>query len=464
MRQVQRRALAAAAAGSMLLAGCATTVTGTAAAAHPLTDVPAEALPITGAGDGAIDVLARNAMADLLTYWERTYPELYGEPFVPLEGGIFAVDADDLDPAVYPDTGIGCDRLPVDPSEVEGNAFYLLPCDLVAYDSALIEELAAAHGRFLGPAVMAHEMGHAIQGRNGTWDTVDTIVSETQADCFAGAWTRWVADGNAAHSSLRVPELDEVVVGFLELRDPVGTGTDEDGAHGSGFDRVSGFFAGWDGGATACRDEFDEDRLFTAAEFTDHGDLENEGNASYDETLLIVDASLPLFYESIFPSEFGTRFQVPALEAFDGTAPDCGELGAHGRDLGYCGADGTVYFDETDLIEPAYAELGDFAVATGIALPYALAARDQLGLSTDDGAATRSAVCLTGWYTADFFAGDFREVTSLSPGDVDEAVSFLLTYGQTESVLPDTGLSGFELVGAFRDGFLHGGGGCDVGL
>ena len=69
----------------------------------------------------------------------------------------------------------------------------------------------------------------------------------------------------------------------------------------------------------------------------------------------------------------------------------------------------TVYFDETELTRPAYEELGDFAVATALSLPYALAARAQADLSIDDGAATRSAVCLTGWYAAQWYNGAFAD-------------------------------------------------------
>ncbi|MGY1710940.1 hypothetical protein ACI8AC_15660 [Geodermatophilus sp. SYSU D00758] len=461
MRHVLSRAIAAAAVGSVLLAGCSTTVTGTASAARPVTDVTAEEFLVTGATDSDIDRYARNALADLTTFWEQAYPEFYGEPLTPLQGGYFSVDADDIDESLYPPTGVGCARLPIDPAEVEGNAFYELNCDVIVYDSSLLEELGELHGRFLGPAVMAHEFGHAMQGRFGFSEV--TIRDETQADCFAGAFTRWVVDGNAEHVALRVSELDDVLLGFIELRDPVGL-TDEtaEGAHGSGFDRVSGFYAGYTGGVGTCRDEFGPGRVFTAAEF-DETEEATEGNAAYEEIQQIVDLTLPAFYDSWFPQVSGAAFDAPAVEPFDGTAPACGDMGAEDRDLGYCAADSTVYADETDLLLPAYQEFGDFAVATAISLPYAQAARAQLGLSTDDSAGTVSTVCLTGWYAARFFDGDF-EGTQLSPGDVDEAILFLLGHGQDDSVLPNVELSGFELVGAFRDGFLQGGTACDLGV
>jgi hypothetical protein len=231
---------------------------------------------------------------------------------------------------------------------------------------------------------------------------------------------------------------------------------------------VSAFYEGFDGGVAPCRDAFGEDRLFTAEPF-DLEDVVNQddpGNAPYGEILGWVGATLPTFWETVFEDEFDGAFDPPALEGFDNTAPACGGSGSGNRDLGFCAADATVYYDETELTRPAYEELGDFAVATALSLPYALAARDQAGLSTDDGAATRSAVCLTGWYTAQWYDGGFADTLAvvLSPGDVDEAVQFLLTYGQEDEVFPEVSASGFELVGAFRRGFLSGGATCDIGL
>lgn len=463
MRHARRPALAVLVAGSVLLTGCASAVAGTAtrSAGVPV-DVTAAAFPITGAADGEADRLARNALADLETFWSQAYPEFFGEEYTPLAGGYFSVDSTAVDESAYPETGIGCERGPTDPEEVAGNAFYDPNCDLVAYDRALLDQLGEEYGRFLGPAVMAHEMGHAMQSRFGYADS--TIVVETQADCLAGAFTRWVVDGRAEHTTLRVAELDQVVLGFIGLRDPVGSDPDDDSAHGSGFDRLSGFYAGYEGGVGSCRDDFGEDRLFIATEFLTEDDLENEGNAAYDEIGEITGTTLPAFYGTVFPG-LGEQFSPPAVEAFQGTAPACGDMGAEDRDLGYCEADGTIYVDETDLLAPAYEQIGDFAVATAVSLAYAQAARAQLGLSVDDAPAVSSAVCLTGWYAGRFWTGDYQDQdVSLSPGDVDEAAIFLLTYGQEEGVFPNTDLSGFEMVDAFRDGFLDGGVGCQIGL
>ena len=451
---------------ALLLTGCgaARHVAGQASpgASEPV-DVAADALPIIGVSDSGIDQLARNALADLNTFWAQAYPEFFGGEFTPLENGYFSVDSTAIDDSAYPATGIGCADAPSQPADVADNAYYDPSCDLIVYDRALLEELSTDYGRFLGPVVMAHEFGHAMQARFGFAASGRSIQDETQADCFAGAWTDWVRQGKAEHVSLRTPELDDVIRGFLLLRDDVGSNPNDSQAHGSYFDRVSAFYDGFDGGVGACRDDFGTDRLYTAASFRDE-ELQTGGNASFDDIVRWVDTTLPEFWTGVFPSAYGRDFTPPAVQGFDSTAPDC--PGVRSRDLGYCVDDHTVYLDKTDLATPAYDEIGDFALTTALSLPYSLAVRDQAGLSVDDGAATRSAVCLTGWYEAQWFNGAFTASTNgavISPGDIDEAVQFLLEYGVRPEVFPNTSASGFELVGAFRTGFLQGGDACDLG-
>ncbi|RZU32828.1 hypothetical protein [Blastococcus saxobsidens] len=463
MRQLLRRAVPALLAG-VLVAGCAVDVVrgeATPGTSGP-TDIGVEEFPVTGASDEPIDQFARNALADLESFWQTAYPAFFGAEYQPLAGGYFSVDSVDLDASAYPETGIGCEGSPTAPEDVAGNAFYDPVCDVIAYDRTLLQELADDYGRFLAPVVMAHEFGHAMQGRFGFAASGRSILDETQADCLAGAWTRWVADGQARYVTLREPELDDVVRGFLLLRDDVGSDPDDTEAHGSFFDRVSAFSDGFDGGLAVCRDEFGEDRLFTAAAFTPTDEL-SQGNAPFADIVDWVATTLLAFWAEAFPQTFGGEFEPPALEGFGGGAPDCD--GLDGRRLGYCADEATVYVDETELAVPAYDEVGDFALTTALSLPYALAVRDQAGLSVDDGAATRSAVCLTGWYEAQWYTDAFADLVpaQISPGDIDEAVQFLLQYGVDDQVLPDVDASGFELVGEFRSGFLYGAEGCGLG-
>ena len=453
-----RVALAPAALAALLaLSGCVSVVVGRPSALDPPVRPADGEVAIVGAVPGGVDDLSRDALADLESYWAVRFPEVYGQEFQPLQGGYFSVDPGDADRSSYPD-GVGCGA---DPLEAENNAYYCQSnqapnSDAITYDRAFLTELAEDYGRFIPALVMAHEFGHAVQGRVGYPPA--SIATETQADCLAGAWTAWVAAGDAEHTQIRAPELDDLLRGYLLLRDPVGTSVNVESAHGSYFDRVSGFQEGFDSGPEACRDRFGPERVYTQGEFSDE-DLVTGGDAEYDELVRIVEESLPVVWEQAFRDVFSEEFAAPDIEAFDGSAPACA---ADDRDLVYCGEDQVVGYDETDLALPAYDDLGDFAVATAVAVPYALAARDQLGLSTDDPAALRSAVCLSGWYAAKVYNGQAGKV-QISPGDVDESVQFLLTYGNDPEVLPAAGLSGFQLVDLFRNGFVRGLPACDVG-
>ncbi|WP_433714997.1 neutral zinc metallopeptidase [Nocardia sp. CA-084685] len=109
--------------------------------------------------------------------------------------------------------------------------------------------------------MLAHEWGHAIQTRANFQGL--TVTQEIQADCFAGAWA---ADVAAGHSSFKAEtnDLDAALAGFLTLRDEPGTDKTNPAAHGSGFDRVSSFQTGFDGGPESARDRADPRRDATS--------------------------------------------------------------------------------------------------------------------------------------------------------------------------------------------------------
>ena len=207
----------------LVLAGCVTVVPGRLQSqrdSHP--NVSDSQIHIVGATDSAVDTQTRDALADLQTFWTQQFPSVFGKQFTPLRGGYFSVDPNNVDPVTYPQ-GIGCST---DPKDVENNAFYCnaprtAHSDSISYDRTFLSELASKYGRFLPDLVMAHEFGHAVQTRVGGPNA--SIAVETQADCYAGAWTRWVADGKASHTSLQQSELDQLLRGYLLLRDPIGT-------------------------------------------------------------------------------------------------------------------------------------------------------------------------------------------------------------------------------------------------
>ncbi|MCY0610679.1 hypothetical protein OVV29_34680, partial [Klebsiella pneumoniae] len=71
--------------------------------------------------------------------------------------------------------------------------------------------------------VLAHEFGHALQVMANLVTRKDpTIVREQQADCFAGVYLWWVAEGKSTRFTLSTADgLDHVLAGIITTRDPV---------------------------------------------------------------------------------------------------------------------------------------------------------------------------------------------------------------------------------------------------
>jgi len=443
---------------AVLLAGCTSTVVGDGTPADGLrADVSDAELPVHLAGDEDTDRIARNALADVLDYWHRTFPGVFGQDFGDVEGGFWSVDPDSTDDSDLP----ASDCFDGDVEELAGNAFYCPPDDAVYYDRAWMTDLAGEYGPLVIAEIMAHEMGHAVQTHAGI-DDAESIVAETQAECFAGSWTRWVVDGHSRHVTVRAAALDPYLLGYLYFGDPAGTDPGGDGAHGSLFDQLSSFQEGYADGPAACV-AFDSDRLYTEEAAADGDD---DGDLPFDDSVEHADDTLAAFWRQAFTAGFedtpalGGSFTPPDVRAANGSGMVCGGRGEE-LDLEFCPEDGSVRYDTADLLEPAYDEVGDFAVDTLLGLPYGMAVRRQLGLSTDDPEAVTSVVCAAGWYARELHAGAVTAgPIEISPGDVDEAAVVLLRYATERSVLPDAGLSGFELADYFRQGFVDGGSAC----
>ena len=81
------------------------------------------------------------------------------------------------------------------------SAFYCAQGDFMVYDDGeqgALVQLADELGPSILAVVLAHEFGHAVQSRAGELDRgLPTIVTEQQADCFAGAWVRRRRTGEA---------------------------------------------------------------------------------------------------------------------------------------------------------------------------------------------------------------------------------------------------------------------------
>ncbi|MET0726885.1 MAG: neutral zinc metallopeptidase [Acidimicrobiales bacterium] len=428
-------------------------------------DEPIE--PDTGLDGGdapSADAVVEAALADVNAYWERSYDDIYDGPFEPISGKFHPYGPDTRMPP--------CGNPPPTYEEIAGNAFYCPPDDLIAWDRVnLVPELYEEFGGFTLGIVFAHEFGHAVQNRAGVLG-IETIVTELQADCFAGAWTADVEAGNSEFFKVTLDDLEKTIAGFLSLRDGVGTSAQDPAAHGTGFDRIGAFSEGYEQGLERCADYPEVfrsgDLVIVEVPFTRADDFQRGGNLPLDELIPLLIADLEDFWSQLLPTLEDQPWRpvegvVPVEPESDEVT--CGDEEYSGDELVgasfYCVPDNTIYIDAVHLV-PALDEIGDYAVGTELARQYAYAAQVQMGHDDPSAASDLQADCYAGVYAASGFTGDRGQDLTLSPGDLDEAViSFLHRSDSSpdpeEGTDPDTTVAtAFERFDAYRSGFVDG--------
>jgi predicted metalloprotease len=128
------------------------------------------------------------------------------------------------------------------------NAFYCPAGDFIAWDeTGLMIPYYVQSGDFAAAFVLAHEFGHAMQARLPRQERL-TVLSELQADCFAGAWSRHVQEKGL----LQAGDLDEATLAVFSARDVPGTEFTDPAAHGTGFERTRAFADGYEAGPKRC--------------------------------------------------------------------------------------------------------------------------------------------------------------------------------------------------------------------
>ncbi|MDQ3176723.1 MAG: hypothetical protein M3Q72_04140 [Actinomycetota bacterium] len=415
------------------------------------------------------DDMVEATVADLENAWATFYPEFYGgEPYEPLEGGVWPV---------YPDRS---DRVPgCGTSETSYRdilafaAFYCPFGDFIAYDDGdegifgqLIEDL----GPSIVPVVIAHEWGHVIQARNGTFDSGQpTIATEQQADCFSGAWTARARAGDVPGIEFTDTEVQAGMAALIAVRDPIDTSSSTPGAHGSGFDRVGAFQAGYLNGTGRCTELIDSPLPLVPNEFSEQNadpadrnpdaPFEDSSPDSKDGIFTIVAADLNTYWPLVFEST-ETPFPVLTVEA----APDpanvgCADLESVEQSAGHCQADGTVYYDESFMRE-LYDQFGDFGVGYVLGTAWSDAAQDLLESPFSDEPRSLLNDCLTGSWVRTILPDENDETSPtatarIEPGDLDEAVQTTLLIGDATAD-EDVAGTAFEKIDNFRDGALNG--------
>lgn len=405
------------------------------------------------------------AIEDVQAFWREQYPTAYGEAYPELEGGIY--------PAYPTRTSEipGCGAPTSSYEDVEMNAFYCGLGDFVAYDDAeLFPQLARDFGPAVLGVVMAHEWGHAIQGRRGDLDgSLPTVVTELQADCFAGAWSSHVASGQAEGLTFGDADVVSGLNGLIFVADPVGRTSVEPDAHGSAFDRVGAFQDGFLNGVAQCVTYIENPPTPIQLPFTEAEQLDpnrrDPSDAPFEDIdadnpgiFTLVERDLDRYWTAVLEGN-GLTFTPPTFATYpqSGPFPECEGVPeeAFPNNAFYCASTNQVLFD-IDYARALYDAIGDFAIAYLLGVAWSDAVQTTLNTGYDGELRALYNDCLTGAWTQDIIPDETREQdATISAGDLDEAVRTALAIGDVTSSANVVG-SGFEKIDAFRAGVFGG--------
>jgi predicted metalloprotease len=436
------------------------------------TDVPTTDGPTTTVPDGSLgdrldvgdakpardyDEFVRLALNDIEEWWSVEYPETYGEPFEPLAGGVFAAYPERTAPIP------GCETdAPTTYEEIaEYSAFYCAQGDFMVYDDGaegVLAELAREFGQSILGVVFAHEYGHAIQSRAGVLDrNLPTVVSEQQADCFAGAWVAHVRAGDGDGITFTDDDVRSGLVAMITVSDPIGIDTLDPGGHGSAFDRVGAFQTGFISGTSRCA-ELADDPLPLVPNTFQPGSNPN-GNSTYEQAVSFIPADAQLYWNGVLAADgltMPTLTVVPVQSADEVTCE--APAGSFTTGAVYCSETQQVFYDDV-LARDLYGRFGDFVVGYMVGGAFSAAAQTALGSSLEGEARFLADDCLTGAWSSSLLPekaieGDERTAV-IEPGDLDEAIQAALVIGD-DSASDDVLGSGFEKIASFREGVLDG--------
>ena len=418
----------------------------------------------------AYDEFLLAVVTDLNLWWTETYPAVYGEPFTPFEGDIYAAYPD------RPDDIPGCGEPRTTYEDVQQYvAFYCSDGDFMVYDDGddgLLAELARDDGAATIGTVLAHEFAHAIQKRIGAIDrALPTITTEQQADCFAGAWTGRAARGEAATLQFSDGDVRAGLIAMTKVSDPVGFDQFTTGGHGSAFDRVGAFQVGFNEGPKRCSELLDAPLPLVPNEFTTD-DVTTGGDARFgygeDDLIGFLPEDLNRYWDEELAAEIPGMDALRVVVVQSSAEVSCDDLrGDLDTGTALCVSTGEVYFNEPVAYD-LYLKLGDFSVGYLLGTAWSRAVQDALGSDLTGEARALLDDCLTGGWVKTVTPVDFalpqprlatRDSVRISAGDLDEAI-------QTVLLLADPGIdddvigNAFEKIDAFRTGVIEGTDAC----
>lgn len=461
--------LLAAAGAVALLAGCSSAIAGNPVSvfADPFKvggleavdgptglrpDAKPESRTVTGTDGGEIDKLAGQSVSDLEEFWKFAYPDVFDGELKPVRE-LFSWDSEDYD-------GQFCGE------STEGlvNAGYCEEDNTIGWDrTVLMPALRKANGDMAITMVLAHEFGHALQ-QQATLNPrgIPTLVAEQQADCLAGVYLRWVAEGKSPRFTLNTGEgLNNLLAAMISFRDPLMSSSDPydvGDEHGSAFERVSAFQFGFTDGPASCAainiQEIKQRRGELPVELP--SDQTGELPVTKASVTSIVDAMTLLFSPKNPPK---LSFDAASAAACPDARPS--------PPASYCPASNTITVDLPALQKMGASIGGDEAVvlqgdntAYSVVVSRFMMALQQEhgGLVLDNAEAGLRTACLTGVATTKMsknITTPDGNTVGLTAGDIDEAVAGLLTNGLAAGdVNGESVPAGFSRIDAFRVGVL----------
>ena len=416
----------------------------------PRPDAPSPTGTVVNTDNGPIDKLSLLSINDIQDYWKSVYSESLKGTFVPV-GKLVSYDSDN------PNGPVICHQ----ESYKLVNAFFTSRCNLIAWDRGVFMPVAQRYfGDMSVTGVLAHEFGHALQQMAKLVTRKDpTIVREQQADCFAGVYLYWVADGKSPRFTLSTADgLDHVLAGIIITRDPVlDADSQNDDEHGSALDRISAFQMGFLNGASSCakinKQEIQQRRgdLPTTLQADPNRDPETGGVPINEDTL------------STLMEVLGKIFSPKNPPMLSYKPADCPDAKAS-PPASYCPATNTIVIDLPALATMGKSKdenertlpQGDDTALSVVMSRYALAVQHERGLAMQSPWTALRTACLTGVVhrkMAEPIETPSQKQLVLTAGDLDEAVSGLLTNHLVASDADGTSVpAGFTRIAAFRGG------------
>jgi predicted metalloprotease len=434
----------------------------------PVTDGPSGRRPNAPPPTGTVqntdnsdtDKFVLLAINDIQEFWKQNWPDAAKKPFKAVN-----------DVASYDSTDPQSPPLCRQKTYKNLNAFYIGACNAILWDRGeLIPNARKYFGEMAPVGILAHEFGHALQSNGGiTNRSTPVLVLEQQADCFAGVYLRWVAEGHSSRFTLNTGDaLSHVIAGMLKIADPIFTEDEyreeeqQGNPHGTGFDRMSALQMGFDSGSGTCA-KIDMDEIKKR-----RGDeplaLQQNSSGETDTGEVPIDNDNISVLVEVMNKVFSPK-SPPTLSFASSSCPDAKTT----RGASYCPATNTITADlptlqqigkpggRQGMTDPQMLQ-GDNTAMSIVVSRYVLAIQHERGLPLDSAVTAVRTACLTGAgqrNMAQPVSVPSGKSLVLTAGDLDKALVGLLVNGLAASDVNGEHMpAGYTRALAFRGGVL----------